>query len=144
MRSWWRWGCVGLVALALSGCARNTPEQHLRATIASLQASIEARQTSAVKQVLAADFVGPDGLDRDGAVRLALAMFLRHRDVGVSIGPLQVQMQERNATVRFDVALTGGSGDLLPDAARLYSVETGWRLENGDWRLTSAQWTPRL
>ena len=37
-----------------------------------------------------------------------------------------------------------GSGRLLPDAARLYSVETGWRLDDGEWRLTSATWEPRL
>jgi len=53
-------------------------------------------------------------------------------------------MQPRHATVAFDAALTGGSGRLLPDAARLYSVETGWRLDDGEWRLTSATWEPRL
>jgi hypothetical protein len=53
-------------------------------------------------------------------------------------------MQPGHATVRFEAALTGGSGNVLPDAARLYGVETGWRLDDGEWRLTSASWKPRL
>jgi hypothetical protein len=76
---------------------------------------------------------------------MAQAMFLRHRGIGATIaGPLQVRMQPGHASVRFEAALTGGSGGILPDAARLYSVQTGWRLQDGDWRLTSASWTPRL
>src|SRR5690606_40314229 len=79
------------------------------------------------------------------AVCTARLAFLRHRQVGVTVaGPLQVALRERDATVSFEVALTGGSGGLLPEAARLYSVETGWRLEDGDWRLLSASWEPRL
>lgn len=136
---------VTVIAMALCACTRTTPEQRLRDTVAALQAAVEARNAGDIRQVLADDFVGPEGLDREGAVRMAQAMFLRHRDIGVAIaGPLQVRMQPDHATVRFETALTGGSGNLLPDAARLYSVETGWRLDDGDWRLTSASWKPRL
>ena len=139
------WLAGMLVLLALCACTRTTPEQQLRAAVLSLQAGIEARDAGAIRNVLADDFVGPEGLDRDGAVRMSQALFLRHRDIGVTIaGPLQVRMQPGHASVGFDVALTGGSGRMLPDAATLYSVETGWRLQDGDWRLTSAAWKPRL
>jgi hypothetical protein len=140
-----KWLVATVVLVALWGCARTTPEQHLRDTVAALQAAIEARDAGDIREVLADDFVGPEGLDREGAVRMGQAMFLRHRDIGVAIaGPLQVRMQPGHATVRFEAALTGGSGSILPDAVRLYSVETGWRLDDGDWRLTSADWKPRL
>ena len=132
-------------ALCLAACARETPEQALRARVDALQAAIEARDPGDVRAVLADDFVGPGGMDRERAVRLAQVSFLRHREVGVAIaGPLRVRMQPRHATVAFDAALTGGSGRLLPDAARLYAVKTGWRLEDGEWRLTSATWEARL
>lgn len=132
-------------ALCLLACARESPEQAVRERMAELQAAIEARDPGDVRALLAEDFVGPGGMDRERAVRLAQVSFLRHRKVGVTIaGPLQVRMQPRHATVAFDAALTGGSGRLLPDAARLYSVETGWRLDDGEWRLTSATWEPRL
>jgi hypothetical protein len=71
-------------------------------------------------------------------------MFLRYRSLGVHAGPLTVEMQPGHATVRFQAALTGGDGGVLPEAARLYDVETGWRLEDGEWRLVSVAWTPRL
>lgn len=151
MQRWWLSIAIALtMLLAVSACARTTPEQRLRDTLAALQTRIESRDAGAIRSFLAEDFIGPEGLDRQGAVRLAQAMFLRHREIGITIaGSLQIRMQPmhgsmRHANVRFDAALTGGSGHLLPDAARLYSVETGWRLEDGDWRLTSASWTPRL
>lgn len=139
------WVMAAVMLVALCACTRTTPEQQLRATVSSLQAGIQDRNAGSIRDVLADDFVGPEGMDRAGAVRMAQAMFLRHRDIGVTIaGPLQVRMQPANASVSFEAALTGGSGSGLPDAARLYSVETGWRLQDGDWRLTSATWKPRL
>ena len=139
------WLVAAVMLAALCACARTTPEQRLRGTAAALQSAIQSRDAGGIREVLADDFVGPQGLDREGAVRMAQAMFLRHREIGVTMaGPLQVRMQPGHAIVRFEVALTGGSGSVLPDAARLYSVETGWRLDDGNWRLTSANWTPRL
>jgi hypothetical protein len=136
-----------MLAILLAACgAGDPPEVRLRAGIASLQAAIEAREGGRVGDFLAVDFIGPDAMDRDGALRMARLAFLRYRAVGVSIvGPLDVEMQgDDHARVRFDAALTGGSGALLPDAARVWSVDTGWRLDGGDWRMTSAEWEPRL
>ena len=141
-----QWLAFGLLAcaLALPACRKAPPEQRLRETVATLEAAVEGRDTGAVRQVLAGDFIGPEGLDREGATRLAQMSFLQHGTVGVALGPLDVRLQDQHATVRFSAALTGGSGAPLPDAAQLYDVETGWRLEDGEWRLTSATWTPRF
>ena len=135
------------VALVLSQCARSTPEQRLRQTVSSLQAGIEARDASAIKRLLADDFIGPEGMDRTAAVRLAQLAFLQHRDVGSSLGPLQIEFFPNaeapdHASVRFPVVLTGGSGAILPDQAQVYQVQTGWRRDGNDWLLTSATWTP--
>ena len=61
--------------------------------MAGLQASIERRDSKELEQYLAEDFVGPDGLDREGARRMAQVLFLRHRDVGVRTGPEEVSLQ---------------------------------------------------
>ncbi|MEG3190983.1 nuclear transport factor 2 family protein [Lysobacter sp. D1-1-M9] len=124
----------------LLGCSRTPPEQQLRESLGQLQAVLEGRDASAMSEWLAEDFVGPDGMDRDAARRLARVMFLRHRDVGVTLGPLDVALQEGHATVRFTAAVSGGSGRILPDSARVYEVETGWRMVNGEWRMTSVRW----
>lgn len=143
----WRKRCAGiaLMLLLLVGCARTAPEQALRKAISGLQATIEKRDASGLQGMLADDFIGPEGLDRDGARRLAQAMFLRYRDVGAKIGPLDITLQDDgHASVHFDAAVSGGAGGLVPESGQLYDVQTGWRVEGGKWRLVSAQWQPKL
>ena len=97
-----------LLCMALAACTRTPPEEKLRTTVAGMQAAIEAHDASALSDVLAEDFLGPGGLDRDGARRLALGAFLRYRDVGVTLGPLETDVQAEHATVRF-TALNGSN-----------------------------------
>ena len=94
--------------------------------------------------MLADDFVGPEGLDRAGAARLAQGAFLRYRDVGLTFGPLDITLRDDFATVRFTAAARGGSGGLLDQSAQVYDVETGWRRIDDEWLLTSARWEPKL
>ena len=135
---------IGTLAmcLALGGCVQKPEEQALRETISTLQTAVERHDADGIEEVLAADFIGSGGLDRAGARRLAGLMFFRHRDIGATLGPLEVDMQGNHASVRFTVVVTGGRGRALPDAARVYRVESGWRFMDGEWRLTSADWEP--
>jgi hypothetical protein len=136
-----RW--VLAVVLVLAACTRAPPEERLRATVAGLEAAIEQHDTSSLQDAIASDFIGPDGLDRDGARRMAQLMFLRYRDVRVTLGPLHVELAQEHATIRCTAAITSGAG-FLPENGQVYDVETGWRLEGGEWRLVNAHWQPRL
>jgi len=129
-----------LSALLLAGCHRGGAGETLRRDIAAMQAAIEARDVGAVAGFLATDFVGNEGFDRDGARRLATLQFLRNADVGVVLGPLDVQLQDGHATVRTTVLLTGGRGGLLPERGRARSVTSGWRRDGDDWKMTSLAW----
>ncbi|KRD79851.1 nuclear transport factor 2 family protein [Lysobacter sp. Root983] len=144
----WRRIALGLCALALLAllvaCARTPPEQRLRETLGELQTALEQRDLEALHASLADDFVGPDGMDRNGARALAMLSFRRYRDVGVALGPAQIEIQGDRATVRFSAALTGGAGQVLPEAAQVYEVQTGWRESDGEWRMSSAEWKPKL
>ena len=145
MRAWRGWWLVLSLAMILPACSRTPPEQALRDTVGELQQAIDDRDAGEVENFLAADFVGNDGLDRTAARRMATAIFLQHRQVGASIGPLDLELTDAShATIRFTAALSGGSGRLLPDSAQVYEVRTGWRLEDDAWRITSAEWTPGL
>ena len=140
-----RWIAVALLLSAIAaGCARTPPEQALREAFDGLQAAIEKRDAGDLAAFLAEDFIGPGGIDRDGVRRLAALEFMRHGDIGMLPGPLDIELQERHARVRFNAVLSGGSGRLLPDRAQAWQVDTGWRLVDGDWRMTSADWTPAL
>lgn len=127
--------------LVLAGCSHEAPEAHVRGRVEALQSAIDARDVGAVHALLADDFIGNDGLDKQGARRLATGLFLRYRNVGLRLGPVDVRLRgDADATVRFTVLATGGSGGLLPDSGQVYAVETGWRWIDGAWRLRSAQW----
>lgn len=139
-----RWLFVALAVSLLAACAREAPEAALRGRVASLVAAIDRREPAALQQHLAPDFIGNGGLDRDGARRLAAGLVLRHRKTGVSIGPLQVELAQDHATVRTTALLRGGSGGMLPDSAQAYEVQSGWRLEDGEWMLASLRWQPML
>ena len=124
----------------LAGCTQPDAEQAVRARIADMQAAIDARDAGDVHDLLAEDFVGNDGLDRDGARRLAALYFMRNARIGITSGPLDIQLQDDHATVRTTVVLTGGSGGLLPETGRAHAVTSGWRRERGQWRMTSLSW----
>ena len=126
--------------VALASCERSPPEQRLRESVESLQEVLQRGDAASMDEWLADDFIGPDGLDRDGARRLAQVMHLRQRNIDVALGPMQVQLRPGHATVEFTAVLTGGSGGLLPDSGQLFDVTTGWRMDANQWRLTSAQW----
>ena len=69
--------CLALV-LALAGCSRAPPEESLRRTIAEMQTAIEKRDAVTLADGLAQDFIGPNGMDRKGAQRLAQLVFFRN------------------------------------------------------------------
>lgn len=131
------------VALLFAACARTPPEQAVLEAVAGIEAAIEAGEPRRLHGWLAEDFIGPGGMDRDGARQVAQASLLRYRDLSVVLGPVDVQVDGERAQASFTAAVTGGSGQLLPDAGRIYDVRTGWRLEGGEWRLLSAEWSPR-
>lgn len=124
-----------------AACGRTAPEAALRDALASLEEAVESRDAGDVAAHLAADFIGPGGLDREGARRLAAAHFLRHRGVAVVAGPYELELREGHARVRFTAVLTGGSGAALPAAARAWQVDSGWRDAGGAWELVSLEWT---
>lgn len=129
--------------MLLTACSREPPEAALRATISEMQKAAEAHDNDALFEPIAGDFAGSEGMDRTAFRRYVTLLGMRHKSVGVNLGPMDVKLFDDRATVKFTAAITGGPG-FLPDQAQVYQVETGWRLEGGDWQLISAKWKPTL
>lgn len=142
IRQWRRLCWLLVCGLLLAACMRDAPEQRLRATLQDMHAAIEARDIGDAMAPVATDFVGANGLDAAGLKRLMQLQMLGHRQIGVTVGPLDVELRGTTATVRFTALLTGGSGGWVPEQAQTYQVTTGWRLQDGDWMLYHAQWEP--
>jgi hypothetical protein len=132
-----------VLLVAAAGCSREPPEEALRATIASMQAAAEARDAEALVESFAEDFAGPGNMDRDQFRRYVALVWLRNREVSVQLGPLDVELVGERARVGFTAATAGGDG-FLPDRAQVYQVRTGWRLDDGEWKLISAEWDEAL
>ena len=131
-----------LVVVLLAACSRAPAEQRLRETIAAMQAAAEAGDTGDFLDGVSPEFSGNSGqYDRRRLHAMLRAIALRHRDLGVTLGPLDITMHgEDRATVQVDAIVTGGSGGLLPDSGRHLRIDSGWRQEDGDWRCITATW----
>lgn len=134
---------LGLLAPGLSGCSKEPPEQALRNTIAAMETAAEGHDTDALFEPIADDFTGSEGMDRQAFRRYVTFMGMRSKSIGVQLGPLEVKLYDQRATVSFTAALSGGEG-LLPSRVQVYDVDTGWRLDDGQWKLISAKWKPQL
>lgn len=133
-----------LLALGLAACSGSPDEARLRETIDAMQAAVQERRPGDFMDSVTEDFLGDGGLDRAAMHNLLRAQLLRNANIGATRGPLDIQLQGDRAVVDFSVVLTGGAGGLVPERAQGYSIHTGWRIEDGEWRVFLAEWDPKL
>jgi hypothetical protein len=130
---------------ALAGCDSTPPEQKLRDTITRMQTDGEQHRVSDVMDSVAEDFGGGGGMDRAALHRMLLGISMQNQQLGVTIGPVDVEVIGERATAKFTLGASGAAaGRFLPDRAQVYDVTTGWRLEDGEWKLISADWKDKL
>ena len=133
---------VFAMLLLLLGACRHTPdEQRIREAIAAMQQAVETGKPRDFGAYVSTDFTGNNGaVDRDGLLNILRVEVLRNEHAGVTLGPIDVELQGDRATVRVTATLTGGSGGLLPERASVYAITSGWRREGNDWRCYNASW----
>ncbi len=129
-----------LALVLLAGCADPPDEAALRARIDGVQAAIESRDADALLDAVDPGFGGPEGMDREGLRRYATLMLLRQQNVGITIGPVEVELHGERAAARFDAVVTGGNR-FVPEGVEARRVETVWRRDGDDWVLVSADWS---
>jgi hypothetical protein len=132
---------LALIVTLLSACARTPAEAAIRERIDVMERAIEARDASAFLEGVAEDFSGGDGAyDRRGLRGLLAAQFLGSERISVVLGPPEIILHGHDrATVRVSAVV--GGGRLLPERVETVSIESGWRLEDGEWRCYAARWS---
>ena len=142
--AYWRiFGRLAVLTVVLAAaCAKPPAEQQLRDTISGMGEAIEAGDVGDFLKGVAVDFSGNEGqYDRRQLHAMLRGITMRHRDIGVALGPLDVTMHgDDRAVVKVNAVVTGQSGGLTPDASRRIHIDSGWRLDNGEWRCISASW----
>jgi ketosteroid isomerase-like protein len=137
---------IALLAVILFAACSHTPEeQRIRNAITAMQQAVRAHQPRDFMSHVSADFAGEDGtVDREGLANILRVEVLRNDEVGVILGPIDVQMQGSRATVRVTATLTGGSGGLLPEHGAVYAITSGWKKDGSEWRCYNASWEQKL
>ena len=140
-------GLCGLVLLVfLAGCgAGDDEESRLRERLDAMETALEAGEIRSVMAGVAEDFTSTrSGLDRRALELLLRRERLARESITIQRSQIEVEIHDGGrATLRFHALATGGSG-WLPDEGRLWAFETGWRLDDGDWKLVRADWTPLI
>lgn len=138
----WILAATGLCLLPLAGCRRDSAEERLRRRITGMRDAVRNRKVAVFMAGVDPDFIGPGGMDHGGVRRFLRLQLLRNSQLGVTLGPVAVQLRGAEAEVSFKAMLTGGDGGLLPDAAGGWTVRSGWRDGADGWRVMQAGWDP--
>ncbi|MEZ5462416.1 nuclear transport factor 2 family protein [Dokdonella sp.] len=142
----WRYlvSCLAML-MALVGCARPSDEQQIRNAMAEMQTAMEAGDPAGFMQHVAEDFTGGNGeFDRNALHNLLRAQVLANSRIGISTGPIDVELHGDRATASLSVTLLGGSGRWIPERGSVHQIISGWRKQEGDWLCISAQWERAL
>lgn len=132
--------CLGLV---LSACGRSpdTPERQIEDNLSAMSDAVSDGNVRALFSHLAEDF-GSDTWDLDRqAMRLLVQREMRaSARVTATVFDLEIHLTDDDrARADFQLLLTGGTG-LIPNRRAWYRVQTGWREDQGEWKLISAAW----
>jgi hypothetical protein len=137
--------CFAASLLLLAACSRKPDEQRIREAVAAMRTAMEAGTPRDFMAFVTPDFTGNAGtIDHDGLFNILRAIVLRNEKIGVTLGPIDVELQGARATLHVTTTLMGGSGGLLPKRGAIYSIISGWRREGSDWRCYNAQWEQKL
>jgi len=138
-----------LTCVASLGCfgAERSPEERIRAVIAALEAAGQARDVGALKPHISESYADGSGNDRRALLGLATAHFMRHQSVYLLVRVNGIELPEPGkATADAFVALAGQpirDPSVLPELhADLYRFTLALREEDGEWRVTAADWHP--
>lgn len=127
------------VSATLAACGGGTPEDEIKASIAAMEAAVEAKQPGDFLEHVAVDFSGNGQLDRSQLRGFLTAQMLRAENISVVLTPASVKLHTPGvATVEVSALVTGGS--FLPSEGRGLAIKSGWRLEDGEWKCYTASW----
>lgn len=133
-------GLAALLAVLLAACADEGPEARLRAAVAAMEEAVEGKQPGDFVARVSADFVGGrEGLDRQSLRGVLASQMLGSERIEVILGSPEIVLHGERATVTLDATVIGGR--FLPERGERMRIVSGWRLEDGEWRCYTAEWT---
>ena len=136
-----------LAALAtLSACGdADSPEQQVRQVIDRMETAAEERDAGELVQHLSSEYRDANGMSSDEAARYARGYFIANQSIHLLTRVEQIEFPlPDEARARVLVGMVGrdadaaGNWDLVAD---LYEFKISLRQEDGEWKVTFAQWS---
>jgi cation diffusion facilitator CzcD-associated flavoprotein CzcO len=129
-------------SLGTTACGeRSTPEQQVRAVIAAAEDAAERRDHGDLMAFVSPDFQGGRGEDVREVSRMLRGYLLANPSVHVATRIDQIEFPyEDMARVQLTVGTLGREAGPLDVAAGAQAVELELQHEDGDWRVTRAEW----
>jgi len=91
------------------------------------------------------DFVGNEAeVDRNALANLLRIEVLRNERIGVTLGPIEIDMQGDRAKAQVLATFTGGSGGMLPEHGSVYAITSSWKRQSSEWRCYNDTWKQQL
>lgn len=130
-----------IAATLLHGCSHPPDEERIRNLLDEVIQTLEAREYRFTLNRLTENFSGPNNMNKAQIRQMMLGTLLRYKSIHiVKSSPLDIQIRDNSAIVKFQTTVTGGPG-VFPQRVQNYSVSTGWTKIDGDWYILQATWT---
>lgn len=131
-----------LISFCLSACDETPDEAQIALNISAMQAAIESRNFTGIKDYLHADFLANERLSAREVNQLLRLYSAQHAKLGVTILQSRTAMDPAftdRAETTLSVVVTGSSGR-LPSDGSVRSVKIAWIKVSGDWLVIKADW----
>jgi hypothetical protein len=140
-----RAGAALLLATAVAGCGPSvTPEDEIRALVAAAEESAEARDASALKDLVADDYADPAGRAAADVRAYIHGWLVAHQSVRLITRVDSIELEgTEQARVEVTVGMLGreaSSGSAWDLAGDIWRFDLRLARDGGDWRVIRAGW----
>jgi len=138
-----------LSVLAVASCGGDTsPEAQVRAVVAEAEAAAEARDASALLDLVADDYCDDRGNGAEEIRRYVRGYLVAHQSVHLLVRIEELELKATDlARLRATVAMVGREAESAAAwdlAADVHEFDVTLAREDGEWRVTRADWRPAL
>lgn len=134
-------GLLAAVGFSLIG-DRQTDEEQVRELVRTVAEGAETADLSVTMGPLSKRFYG-EGMSYEDLWGFLFRQYNARGPITTVLGPIAVQLEGETGTAEVDVTLMEGldpgSLKMLPDQADLVHFRLGVELEDGDWKIVSAE-----
>jgi len=140
---------VFLLAIGLAGCGKApSPEDEIREVVVEAEQAAEARDAFALKALVADDYRDGRGDGAEEIRRYVHGYMLAHQSVHLLVRVEEIELPATDlARLRATVAMVGKEAESASAwdlAADVYEFDVTLAREDGEWRVTRADWRPVL